>query len=57
MRNGFPALHGTGRIPGVPGSGARVEFAIKLPGRRDDGAPLWAAPPLVARGPATAAAV
>ncbi|MBC7716572.1 MAG: DNA recombination protein RmuC [Pseudorhodobacter sp.] len=25
----------------VPGSGARVEFAIKLPGRRDDGLPLW----------------
>ena len=25
----------------VPGSGARVEFAIKLPGRRDDNAPLW----------------
>ncbi|MEK8033693.1 DNA recombination protein RmuC [Ideonella sp. DXS29W] len=25
----------------VPGSGARVEFAIRLPGRRDDGAPLW----------------
>ena len=25
----------------VPHSGARVEFAIKLPGRRDDGAPLW----------------
>ena len=25
----------------IPGSGARVEFAIKLPGRRDDGAPLW----------------
>ena len=25
----------------VPGSGARVEFAIKLPGRRDDGVPLW----------------
>ena len=25
----------------VPGSGARVEFAIKLPGRRDDGEPLW----------------
>jgi DNA recombination protein RmuC len=25
----------------VPGSGARVEFAIKLPGRREDGAPLW----------------
>ena len=25
----------------IPGSGARVEFAIKLPGRRADGAPLW----------------
>ena len=25
----------------VPGSGARVEFAIRLPSRRDDGAPLW----------------
>ena len=25
----------------VPGSGARVEFAIKLPGRRDDDQPLW----------------
>ncbi|HEX7441433.1 MAG TPA: DNA recombination protein RmuC, partial [Caldimonas sp.] len=25
----------------VPGSGARVEFAVKLPGRREDGAPLW----------------
>ena len=25
----------------VPGSGARVEFALKLPGRRADGAPLW----------------
>ncbi|HMM85128.1 MAG: DNA recombination protein RmuC [Gammaproteobacteria bacterium] len=25
----------------VPGSGARVEFAIRLPGRRDDGRPLW----------------
>ncbi|WP_088279227.1 DNA recombination protein RmuC [Ideonella sp. A 288] len=25
----------------VPGSGQRVEFAIRLPGRRDDGAPLW----------------
>ena len=28
-------------IETVPGSGARVEFAIKLPGRREDGAPLW----------------
>ena len=25
----------------IPHSGARVEFAIKLPGRRDDGLPLW----------------
>ncbi len=25
----------------IPGSGARVEFAIKLPGRRDDNLPLW----------------
>jgi DNA recombination protein RmuC len=25
----------------VPGSGARVEFAIRLPGRGDDGTPLW----------------
>jgi len=25
----------------VPGSGARVDFAIRLPGRRDDGKPLW----------------
>jgi DNA recombination protein RmuC len=25
----------------VPGSNARVDFAIKLPGRRDDGAPMW----------------
>jgi DNA recombination protein RmuC len=25
----------------VPHSGARVEFAIKLPGRREDGLPLW----------------
>ncbi|WLI88060.1 DNA recombination protein RmuC [Massilia sp. R2A-15] len=25
----------------IPGSGARVEFAIKLPGASDDGAPVW----------------
>jgi DNA recombination protein RmuC len=25
----------------VPGSNARVDFAIKLPGRRDDGVPMW----------------
>ena len=25
----------------VPGSGARVEFAVRLPGQRSDGVPLW----------------
>jgi DNA recombination protein RmuC len=25
----------------VPGSNQRVDFALRLPGRRDDGAPLW----------------
>ena len=25
----------------VPGSGGRVEFALKLPGQRDDGKPIW----------------
>ena len=25
----------------IPASGARVEFAIKLPGQRNDGVPLW----------------
>lgn len=25
----------------VPGSGSRVEFAVRLPGQRDDGVPLW----------------
>ena len=25
----------------LPGSSARVEFAVKLPGQRDDGQPLW----------------
>jgi DNA recombination protein RmuC len=28
-------------IATVPGSGERVEFAIRLPGQREDGAPLW----------------
>jgi len=35
-----PEQYGT-NVETVPGSGARVEFAIRLPGRRDDGAPLW----------------
>jgi len=25
----------------IPGSNARVDFALRLPGRREDGAPLW----------------
>jgi DNA recombination protein RmuC len=25
----------------IPGSNARVDFAIRLPGRRDDGQPMW----------------
>ena len=25
----------------IPGSGARVDFAVRLPGKRDDGKPLW----------------
>ena len=29
------------QVETVPGSNARVDFAIKLPGRRDDGLPLW----------------
>ena len=29
------------QVETVPGSNARVDFAIRLPGRREDGAPLW----------------
>ncbi len=29
------------QIETVPGSGARVDFAIRLPGQRSDGVPLW----------------
>ncbi len=29
------------QVETVPGSNARVDFAIKLPGRREDGLPLW----------------
>lgn len=28
-------------VPTIPGSSERVEFAIRLPGQRDDGLPLW----------------
>jgi DNA recombination protein RmuC len=35
-----PEQYGT-NIETVPGTGARVEFAIRLPGQRADGEPLW----------------
>jgi DNA recombination protein RmuC len=35
-----PAQYGT-NVETVPGSGARVEFAISLPGQRTDGVALW----------------
>lgn len=35
-----PEQYGT-NIETVPGTGARVEFAIRLPGQRVDGEPLW----------------
>jgi DNA recombination protein RmuC len=35
-----PEQYGT-NVATVPGSGDRVEFAIRLPGQREDGAPLW----------------
>lgn len=37
----FTAEQYAANVETVPGSGARVEFALRLPGRRDDGAPLW----------------
>ncbi len=37
----FTAEQYAANVETVPGSGARVEFALKLPGRREDGAPLW----------------
>src|SRR5262245_24111156 len=35
-----PEQYGS-NVETVPGSGARVEFAIRLPGRREDGVPVW----------------
>ena len=35
-----PAQYATNVAP-VPGRGERVEFALRLPGQRSDGAPLW----------------
>ena len=37
----FTAEQYATNVETVPSTGARVEFAIKLPGRREDGAPLW----------------
>ena len=37
----FTSEQYTSDVETVPGSGARVEFALRLPGRREDGQPLW----------------
>jgi DNA recombination protein RmuC len=37
----FTAEQYATNVETIPGTGARVEFAIRLPGRRQDGEPLW----------------
>jgi len=37
----FTAEQFSRNVETVPGSNARVDFALRLPGRRDDGVPLW----------------
>ena len=37
----LPPVQYAANVETVPGTGARVEFAIRLPGRRDDGQPMW----------------
>jgi DNA recombination protein RmuC len=37
----FTAEQFSRNVETIPGSNARVDFALRLPGRRDDGAPLW----------------
>ncbi len=37
----FTADQFSRNVETVPGSNQRVDFALRLPGRRDDGAPLW----------------
>ena len=37
----FTAEQYATNVATVPGSNERVEFAVRLPGQRDDGAPLW----------------
>jgi DNA recombination protein RmuC len=37
----FTAEQFSRNVETIPGSNARVDFALRLPGRRDDGVPLW----------------
>ena len=37
----FTAEQFARNVETIPGSNARVDFALRLPGRREDGAPLW----------------
>jgi len=37
----FTAEQFSRNVETIPGSNARVDFAVRLPGRRDDGVPLW----------------
>lgn len=37
----FTAEQYAANVAVLPGSSARVEFAVRLPGQRDDGQPLW----------------
>ena len=37
----FTAEQFSRNVETIPGSNARVDFALRLPGRRDDGEPLW----------------
>ena len=37
----FTADQFSRNVETIPGSNQRVDFALRLPGRRDDGAPLW----------------
>ena len=37
----FTADQFSRNVETIPGSNARVDFALRLPGRRDDGLPLW----------------
>lgn len=37
----FTAEQFARNVETIPGSNARVDFALRLPGRRDDGVPLW----------------